>query len=232
MFPGMSVAPSQKVVIVGGGIAGMACAKALDGSCEVTVVERSSHYHIPMPSTRAVVDETFAWQQFVPLEKSLKKGKVLNSAATGLLLDDAASPKVLLADGSCLDADAVVLAIGARYSFPAEDDFGAKVTERYKAFKAESARLDENKSVLVVGGGPVGCERASRVFCCRPFRPSFCRSRPPGGGSLQRRRTQARVRVAHVRRTRRDARAQRARGVLVRQRRSRGSLEARRGRAG
>ena len=123
----MSVSPQRRVVVVGGGIAGMACAKELDATCEVTVVERSTHYHIPMPSTRAVVDATYAWQQFVPLKHALKKGKVLDNAATGMLLTEPTQPKVLCADGACLDADAVVIAIGARYMFPGEDDFSKPV---------------------------------------------------------------------------------------------------------
>ena len=161
----MSVSPQRRVVVVGGGIAGMACAKELDATCEVTVVERSTHYHIPMPSTRAVVDATYAWQQFVPLKHALKKGKVLDNAATGMLLTEPTQPKVLCADGACLDADAVVIAIGARYMFPGEDDFSKPVGDRFKAYRAECAKLDANKSVLVVGGGPAGCELAAELKC-------------------------------------------------------------------
>ncbi|KAH8094326.1 ATPase [Aureococcus anophagefferens] len=75
------------------------------------------------------------------------------------------SDPVLCADGACLDADAVVIAIGARYMFPGEDDFSKPVGDRFKAYRAESAKLDANKSVLVVGGGPAGCELAAELKC-------------------------------------------------------------------
>lgn len=163
----MSVSPQQRVVIVGGGFAGIDLARRLEKSCDVTVVEKCSHYHIPIPSVRAVVDEATAWRQFVPYDASLKRGKVVRNEATGMLLTDKTRPKVLLADGGCLEADAVVVAIGASYGFPA-DKSTAPLADQLAAFKRCREALAAAEGVCVIGGGVVGVELAAEVKARHP----------------------------------------------------------------
>jgi len=142
-------------------------ARRLEKSCDVTVVEKCSHYHNPIPSVRAVVDEATAWRQFVPYDASLKRGAVVRNEATGMLLTDKTRPKVLLADGDCLEADAVVVAIGASYAFPA-DTSTAPVADQLAAFKGCREALASAKGVCVVGGGVVGVELAAEVKARHP----------------------------------------------------------------
>lgn len=158
---------NRRVVIVGGGICGIALAKKLDKSCDVTVLERCTHYHCPIPSTRAIVDDTKAWQQFIPYDRSLKRGKVVLGEATGLLLTDPEKPKVLTAEGGCLDADALILAIGAKYAFPASRS-AAPVKDQLAVYAKCKADLAAGGGVCVVGGGAVGVEVAGDVKAAHP----------------------------------------------------------------
>ena len=173
----MSVRPERRVVIVGGGFAGIGSARLLEGSCQVTVVEQCSHYHIPIPSVRAIVDEEMAWKQFVPYDKSLKRGKVVQGTATGMLLNDPKEPKVLLADGSALAADAVVMAIGAKYAFPAKRS-PAPLAERVAAYKACREAVAAAKTCVVVGGGVVGVEIAGEIASATKCKVTIVHSGP------------------------------------------------------
>ena len=158
----MSVKPERRVVVVGGGFAGIGIAKKLDGSCEVTVVEQCAAYHIPIPSVRAIVDDGWAWKQFVPYDKTLRRGKVVQNEATGMLLSDEKQPQVLLADGSSLPCEAVVMAIGAKVAFPAKRS-PAPVSERVATYRACKAAIEKAKSCVIIGGGAVGVEVAGEL---------------------------------------------------------------------
>ena len=158
----MSVKPERRVVVVGGGFAGIGIAKKLDGSCEVTVVEQCAAYHIPIPSVRAIVDDGWAWKQFVPYDKTLRRGKVVQNEATGMLLSDEKQPQVLLADGSSLPCEAVVMAIGAKVAFPARRS-PAPVSERVATYRACKAAIEKAKSCVIIGGGAVGVEIAGEI---------------------------------------------------------------------
>lgn len=162
----MSTSPSPsappRVVVVGGGYAGITVAKALDGEADVVLVEPRDTFVHHIGALRALVDPAFAPTIFMPLDRLLTNGRVVNERAARV---DAA--RVLLASGEELAADYVVLATGSRYPYPAKpetelaEDALARLREGHAALAAAGR-------ALIVGAGPVGLELAGEIRTAFP----------------------------------------------------------------
>ena len=181
----MSADPAR-VVIVGGGFAGLACAQALARApLRVTLLDRRNH-HLFQPllyqvATAALNPGDIA----IPLRAILRR----QANATVLLAEvqriDPARRTVELAAGSlpvdALPFDALVLAAGATHSWFGHDEWapfapGLKtladaltMRERIlRAFEAAEREADPERrrawlTFAVVGGGPTGVELAGAI---------------------------------------------------------------------
>ncbi len=182
------------VVIIGGGFAGLAAARALARSpVRVTLLDRRNH-HVFQPLLYQVATAGLSAPDIAAPIRRILRGQ---ANATVMLGDvariDAAGRKVLLTDGE-LAYDALVLASGATHSY-----FGHPEWEPYApglksledaleirrrlllAFECAEREDDEARrraflTFVVVGGGPTGVELAGTVAelarhtLCREFR--------------------------------------------------------------
>lgn len=163
-----------RVVVVGGGYAGMAAAKALDASVRVTLIESTDSFNHKIASLRAAVVPGWERRIRVPLDNQLKNGKLIQADVQAV-----DTGRVILADRSVLECDYVILAHGkGSLNFPSgkipsllarvpfvshklgpdySDD--VKDTASYEA-KARSMQqtIAKADSILLVGGGAVGVE--------------------------------------------------------------------------
>lgn len=143
-------APSRKkVVVVGGGVAGMEAARmAAKRGHEVILIEKGKELGgnlIPggSHSFKKEVRELNAWYQ-----------KELGRLPIDIRLETEATPEML----ESLDADAIILATGSRpieISVPAGEN--GKIMG---CLEALAAPKKVGKKVVVIGGGLVGCEMA------------------------------------------------------------------------
>ena len=169
---------AKRVLILGGGFAGLSCARRLSGDerFEVTLIDRTNH-HLFQPLLYQVATASLAAPD---IGRSLRQ--ILETAPNvSVLMDEirAIDPEARHATGSSgrrHDWDYLVLATGARTSFFGNDEWGehtmglksledAQAIRRQILSNLERAELTDDPgerrrlmTVAIVGGGPTGVE--------------------------------------------------------------------------
>ena len=146
----------KRVVIVGGGYAGVTLARALDDAFDVVLVERKDRFYHNVGAMRAYADATFFERLLIPYDRLLRRGRVVQDEVV------AAGPGGVTGVAGRYEADVVVVASGSRHRMPFKSSFSEA-----GAFLAEAGRLSaelaEAESVAVCGDGPVAVELAGEI---------------------------------------------------------------------
>ncbi|GHH84574.1 pyridine nucleotide-disulfide oxidoreductase [Streptomyces sulfonofaciens] len=154
----------RRVVVIGGGYAGVKVARELDEFAEVTLVDGKEVFFHRIASLRASVDDTWTTAPFIPYSSLLRHGRTVLNKAVGIRT---AERLVVLQSGHRLAYDVLVLASGADYQEPARFT-GTTVEEAAESFHAHQYRAARARNVLIVGGGPSGVELAAELRRVRP----------------------------------------------------------------
>lgn len=171
----------KHVLILGGGFAGLQCAKRLGGkNVRVTLVDRWNH-HLFQPLLYQVATGGLAMSEIAqPLRSILSSHKNVTTIMGDVEGIDLPLKQVRLKD-RVIDYDYLVIALGAKTSFFGKNDW-AKYTLGLKSLddamairkavllafeKAESAsdstETEKLLTMVVVGGGPTGVEMAGSL---------------------------------------------------------------------
>src|SRR5258707_14589874 len=171
-----------KVVIVGGGFAGLSAARALRSApVDVTVVDRRN-YHLFQPLLYQVATGSLSdGEVAAPLRGVLDQQRNTRVLLGEMLDCDPKGRRVLLADGPSLDYDALIIAVGSQTSYFGHDAWkqwapGLKsideaVNVRHKilyAFEVAERISDPVQrqawlTFVIVGAGPTGVELAGAI---------------------------------------------------------------------
>ncbi|WP_078058376.1 NAD(P)/FAD-dependent oxidoreductase [Rhizobium rhizosphaerae] len=173
---------SRRIVIVGGGFGGLACAQALGNSdATVTVIDRRNHNLFQPLLYQVATAELSPADISEPIRRTLGRYEnihVMLAEVTGI---DTARRLVKTGDGPSVPYDTLVLATGSVYNYFGHDEWrefapGLKTIHEARqirqrlltAFeKAEVATDPEEKKALltcvVIGGGPTGVEMAGAI---------------------------------------------------------------------
>lgn len=170
------------VVIVGAGFGGLACAAALGGTpVRVTVIDRHN-YHLFVPLLYQVATAALSPADIAePIRRVLGRHRNIDVVLGEVTGVDRERRRVLLADGSHVPYDRLVLATGSSYSYFGHDDWaelapGLKSIENARRIRArlltcfEQAEMSpdpaQQKALMtsvIVGGGPTGVEMAGAI---------------------------------------------------------------------
>ena len=169
-----------KVVIIGGGFAGIAAARALRGDeVDVVVIDRTNH-HLFQPLLYQVATATLAPSDIaVPIRWVLRRYENVRVVMGEVTAIDTAARRVALDHGAGHEAyDYLIVATGARHYYFGNDhwekvapglkslDDALKIRHRFLrtfelAEQAEDpAERDALMTIVVIGGGPTGVELA------------------------------------------------------------------------
>lgn len=189
-----STAPTPRVLILGGGFAGLYAARALrDAPVSVTLVDRKNH-HLFQPMLYQVATAALNPADIAAPIRSIMSGqrncRVLLAEAKRI--DTVAS--VVETDAQPIPFDYLILATGASHSYFGHDDWAAKapglktledaleIRRRvFLAYESAEREADPEKrrafmTFVVIGAGPTGVEMAgalaeiSRRTLARDFR--------------------------------------------------------------
>lgn len=168
----------KKVLILGGGFAGLSCARRLAGNrnFEVTLVDRTNH-HLFQPLLYQVATASLAAPDIArSLRQILERAPNVTVLMDEIRTLDATARKAIGTSGSTYEWDYLVLATGAQTSFFGNDDWephvlGLKTLEEAQRIRRiilsnlEDAELTDSlgerrrlMTVAIVGGGPTGVE--------------------------------------------------------------------------
>ena len=169
-----------KVVIVGGGFAGIAAARVFKrAEVDVVLIDRTNH-HVFQPLLYQVATATLAPSDIaVPIRWILRKEenvRVLMGEVTGI---DVAGRTVTIDNGAGTESyDFLIVASGARHAYFGHDEWEAlapglkslddalTIRNRFlRAFEAaercnDPAEREALQTIVIVGGGPTGVELA------------------------------------------------------------------------
>lgn len=143
---------SKRVVVVGAGLAGALVARKLEKHAEVSLIDAKDFFEVPYAGRRCIVDPKLGERAcFLHSDYLQKLTLVTNSAKT------ATKTEVVTDHGEHIGFDFLVIATDNAYK-------GALTREgRLEEFQRENKKLQGAKHVLVVGGGPTGCELAAEI---------------------------------------------------------------------
>ena len=178
----MTTRQRHRVVIVGGGFAGLYAAKGLTSDrLDVTLVDRQNH-HVFSPLLYQVATAQLAPGEIAQPLRSLLRHHANTQVLLGEAVDlDPGSRLVRLADGATLPYDTLIVATGTRHSWFGHDDWeplapGLKSIDDALAIRRrvllafEEAERETDPDAraawmtfVVVGGGPTGVELAGAL---------------------------------------------------------------------
>ena len=177
-----------RVVIVGGGFAGLYLARGLeDQPVDVTLLDRQNH-HLFQPMLYQVATAALAPNDIASPIRSIlsrqKNAEVIMGEAVSIRPAD---QKLRLADGSVIDYDYLVIAVGTRHSYFGHNDWeplapGLKNLEDAEEIRRrvllsferaererDPAKRHAHLTFVVVGGGPTGVEVAGALAEIRRY---------------------------------------------------------------
>ncbi|CAD7704388.1 unnamed protein product [Ostreobium quekettii] len=147
------------VLVIGGGPGGVSVARQLFNVADVTVVDPSPYFEVHWGCLRAVVEPALADRMLVPYESIPRLGTFVNGKVAEL-----GEKSAKLSDGTVLDFDYAVVCTGSGYGDAVVKARQASLAERKATIQDAYARIVAAKSVLIVGGGPVGVELAAEIL--------------------------------------------------------------------
>jgi NADH dehydrogenase FAD-containing subunit len=161
----MSETKVPTVVIIGASVAGTGLARALEkslkpGQAKIILIEKRAYYQHNFASVRGVVDLDFAKQTFLDYTKVFKNPE-MGSCIQGTVTK-VTEKEVILASGETVPFDYLAIASGASYVAPFRSSAETK-DEAMAVFQKTFDSINAAKSLLVVGGGAVGCEVAGEI---------------------------------------------------------------------
>ncbi len=183
MVPTPVPEPAPRVVIVGGGFAGLRCARSLRrANVRITVVD-VRNFHLFQPLLYQVATASLSPADIAsPIRTVLRRQRNAEVWLGDVVSVDTDARKVQLADGSTLDYDFLVLATGATHAYFGHEEWaehapGLKTIEdateirrRFLlAFEAAEREADPaarraELTFVIVGGGPTGVELAGAMI--------------------------------------------------------------------
>lgn len=146
----------RKVVVIGGGFAGANIAKNLQKDFDVTLIDTKDYFEFTPAILRAIVEPKSLdrirrkHRDYLPHVKFVK-GNV-NSVAENYVL----------VEGKKIYFDYLAICSGSRYSSPIKEQ-NLIYASRSDNLRGAYELLKKAKSILIIGGGPVGVELAGEI---------------------------------------------------------------------
>ena len=147
----------KKLVIVGGGFAGAKIARNLQKKFETVLIDNKDYFEFTPSILRAIVFPKHLKRIHVHHRDYLEKTKIVRGKAVRIK-----NKKIILKDGKKIGFDYLVIASGSKYNNPIKAE-GMLIADRGAGLTTHNNKIGRSKSILIIGGGPVGVELAGEI---------------------------------------------------------------------
>ncbi|KAI9485713.1 MAG: hypothetical protein EXX96DRAFT_546179 [Benjaminiella poitrasii] len=150
----------KKVVIIGGGFTGFTVASILDSMprFHVTLIDAKDSFEYTPGMIKLLVKPEETSSLRVRHNVYIKNGRVIIGYADQIIND----AKAIKVNDECVPFDYLVIATGSTYKSKLKS-FDTSSLYRLSELCSEHSQLKKAHSVLIIGGGLVGCELASEI---------------------------------------------------------------------
>ena len=178
----MNAAGPRHVIVVGGGFAGLGCAKRLakHGDVRVTLIDRNNYHQFQPLLYQIATSQLGSSQVAMSLRKIFREYPAVDVKMAEVETVDPHTLTVTATDGESWSGDALVLAAGARanffgtpgadrnsfplYSLQDAQELRSRVIAIFEDADRDPSLLDRGAlNFVVVGGGPTGVETAGAL---------------------------------------------------------------------
>ena len=177
----MSSNPTPRVLIVGGGFAGVGCAHELaKRDVPVTLVDRNNYHQFQPLLYQVATAQLAAADVANPLRSMFRKARTVDVKKGEVTTVDPVARTVTLDDGSRFSGDYLVLALGSQpnffrtpgadkdsfplYSVDDAERLRSRVFELFEDADRNPGLIDRGAlNFVIVGGGPTGVETAGAL---------------------------------------------------------------------
>jgi NADH dehydrogenase len=172
---------SASVIVVGGGFAGVGCAKELGKHhIDVTLLDRHNYHQFQPLLYQVATGELAIADVARPLRGIFTRDETVDVRMAEVVGIDPDTASVTLAGGETMSADYLVVASGSipnyfgtpgaeRHAFPLysatdAEQLRSRLFQVFEDADADPTRIDEGAlNIVVIGGGPTGVETAGAV---------------------------------------------------------------------
>jgi len=147
----------KKLVIIGGGFAGSAVAKALEKVFDTTLIDSKNYFEYTPGILRTIVEPGHIRKIQVLHAHYLKRSKIIKDCVTRI------SEKHVFLGKKRIPYDYLVIASGSLYGRPIKEQ-NVVISSRASTLRSYYKKLCEAKRVIVIGGGIVGVEMAAEII--------------------------------------------------------------------
>lgn len=149
----------KRVIIIGGGYAGISLAKRLDPILDVVLINSKEAFFHKVASLRAAVDPAWTAAPLIPYTNFLQKGSFIQDEAIDV---DVQLNEVICTSGRRVPFDIAVIATGSDYPEPA-NFIGTSLADTTRANRERQEQIKTARQMVIVGGGPAGIELAGEI---------------------------------------------------------------------
>ncbi len=146
----------KKLIIIGGGFAGIAVAKHLENDFAVTLIDLTDYFEFTPGILRTLVEPEHLAKIHFHYSSYLEKSRLITGEVKKIC-----DHQVWVND-QVLDFDYLLISSGSSYESPIKE--GVVITARAKNLIESNQKLEGAKKVLIVGGGLVGVELAGEII--------------------------------------------------------------------
>jgi len=161
--PSKNLKDAPVVLIVGAGVAGRSCAKALDAHCNVVLIDRTAYYLHNIAALRASVQPGYEKSIIIPYDRLMNNGHFIVGEVSNITEKEV----FLTGEIEPISYDYLIVATGSAYAFPFKVQRGNKdlLVKTYQNLQGD---IRDAKEILIIGGGPVGIELAGEILEVHP----------------------------------------------------------------
>ncbi|MEM7098363.1 MAG: FAD-dependent oxidoreductase [Pseudomonadota bacterium] len=153
---------NNKVVVIGGGYAGIEVAHGLDKTADVTLIDRNPAFVHCSANIRALVDPTISKTNVIPYNNLLKRGKFVQGNVEHVRTD-----AVVLSDGRTIEADIIAVITGSTYATPFKPQ-GKGIDDLIDPIRTTHEKIAAASHIAIIGAGAVGTELAGEIRVAFP----------------------------------------------------------------